>query len=67
MATQTLRKLDKATRDYIDEAVERKFFEFAHDPDEGLELRPEFIRELKRRARSSAKTISFEEIKKKYL
>ena len=67
MATQTVKKLDKATRDYIEEAVERKVIALARDPDWGLELRPEFIRELKRRSRSHGKMISLEEVKKKYL
>ena len=37
------------------------------DPDFGLELRPEFVRELQRRAKSKAKRVSFEVIKQKYL
>ena len=36
-------------RDLIADVVEEKLAELVRDPDEGLELRPEFVAELKER------------------
>ena len=65
MATQTLRKLDIGTRLLIAKEVEKNMHEIMEDPDFGLELRPEFIRELKKRARSKSKLIPLSEVKKR--
>jgi len=66
MPTQISKKLDKATRDYIEEAVERKVFELVNDPDVGLELTEYAKRRLLKARKSKAKTIPWEEIKRKY-
>ena len=67
MTTQIVKKLDRATREYIEEIVERKVLEFVNDPDEGLELTEYAKRRLLAARKSKGKTIPFEEIKRKYL
>jgi len=50
----------------IENIVERKLLEFLGDPDEGLELRPSFVSELKRRLKSKQKYISHAEVTRRY-
>jgi hypothetical protein len=44
----------------IEDIIDRKLEEYFGDPDEGLELRPEFVKKLK------AKTISMEQVCKEF-
>lgn len=50
----------------IENVVERKLLEFLGDPDAGLQLRPSFVRELKRRLKSKQKYISHVEVMHRY-
>ena len=50
----------------IENIVERKLLEFLGDPDAGLELRPSFVRELKRRLKSKQKYVSHTEVMRRY-
>jgi hypothetical protein len=49
MATTVAELTVAEFRDLISDVVEEKLAELVRDPDEGLELRPEFVAELKRR------------------
>lgn len=50
----------------IENIVERKLLEFLGDPDEGLKLRPSFVKELKRRLKSKQKYIPHAEVMRRY-
>ena len=67
MITQTIKKLDVATKAMIAEEVTKTIHEIMEDPDFGLELSDYMKRKLKKLSRSRSKTIPFEEIKRKYL
>jgi hypothetical protein len=46
----------------VEDIIDRKLEEYFGDPDEGLELRPEFLKKLKASKKSKAKTISMEQV-----
>ena len=51
----------------LDARIEQKILEFFGDPDAGLELKPSFVRELKKRmAQKDRKLTSHAEVLKRY-
>jgi hypothetical protein len=50
----------------VEDIIDQKLEEFFGDPDEGLELRPEFVKKLKANKKSKAKTISMEQVCKEF-
>jgi len=45
----------------IEDVVERKIYEIAYDPDEGLELKPEVVERLKKSFAGEEKFLSHDE------
>lgn len=50
----------------VEDIIDRKLEEYFGDPDEGLELRPEFVKKLTASKTSKAKTISMEHVCKEF-
>ncbi len=50
----------------LDQIVEQKILEFFGDPDSGLELKKEFLKELRNREKHSRKFVAHKTILKKY-
>ena len=46
--------------------IEQKILEFLGDPDAGLELNPDFVRELKKRMAKKQKLIPLSTVMKRY-
>lgn len=52
-------------REEMEMMVYKVLEDIEYDPDYGLELRPSFVRELKRRIASKGKNIPFAEVKRR--
>ena len=70
MTTQTVAKTvaDLTVAEFkelIRETVAEAVAEMIEDPDEGLELRPEFVEELKRRMSSDKPTVPIAEVSRR--
>ena len=50
----------------VEDIIDRKLEEYFGDPDEGLELRPEFIKKLKASKRSKTAPIPMEQLCKEF-
>ena len=50
----------------VEDIIDRKLEEYFGDPDEGLELRPEFIKKLKTNKRSTNSRIPMEQVFKEF-
>ena len=59
-------KVKDLTIEDLEFLIEQKVLEILGDPDSGLELKPEFKRELRRRLGASSRRISHEEIVRKF-
>jgi len=61
-----IKLLNQISLDKLNDLIEQKILEIIGDPDYGLELRPDFKKEIIRRLYKKTKRISHHEVMKKF-